>query len=192
MSGRSIIFLTHAQVVIDPNMPVPDWPLDDLGRSRHRAFNANPVLAGVTAIYSSAERKALDGAEIHAEALKVPHMVVRDLHENDRSSTGYLPEPEFQAMADRFFASPEQSVDGWERASDAQLRIVTATRTIADLDKSGGDILIVAHGGVGTLLLSDCLQRPIGRDADQQAGGGNYFIVDAANWNLVSPWRAIP
>lgn len=46
------------------------------------------------------------------------------MHENDRSATGFLMPDEFQAAANQFFAQPQISVRGWERAADAQLRIV--------------------------------------------------------------------
>ena len=46
--------------------------------------------------------------------------------ENDRSATGFLPREEFWATADLFFAHPTESIRGWERAIDAQARIVAA------------------------------------------------------------------
>ena len=60
----------------------------------------------------------------------VPYSVVAALHENDRSATGYLPPDRFEAVADRFFAEPETSVLGWERAVDAQARIVACVARI--------------------------------------------------------------
>lgn len=71
-------------------------------------------------------------------------------------------------MADEFFARPEVSVRGWERAVDAQGRIVTAvTELLADERSGAGDVLVVAHGAVGTLLLCHLLGRPITRQLDQ-------------------------
>ena len=49
-------------------------------------------------------------------------------------------------MADRFFAEPKTSVLGWERAVDAQTRIVACVRSIAEQDATPGDLAIVAHG----------------------------------------------
>jgi hypothetical protein len=46
------------------------------------------------------------------------------MHENDRSATGFLPPDEFETVANRLFAEPLVSIRGWERAIDAQLRIV--------------------------------------------------------------------
>ena len=46
-------------------------------------------------------------------------------------STGAQPgsllrRPRHEALADRFFADPHHSAEGWERAVDAQHRVVTA------------------------------------------------------------------
>ena len=46
------------------------------------------------------------------------------MHENDRSATGFLEPSEFERVADEFFARPTVSIGGWERAIDAQKRIV--------------------------------------------------------------------
>jgi broad specificity phosphatase PhoE len=74
---------------------------------------------------------------------------------------GILPPEEFERVADQFFASPEVSVRGWERAIDAQSRIVQAVEGIAELDKTEGAVAIVSHGAVGTLLYCHLAGRPI-------------------------------
>jgi len=63
-------------------------------------------------------------AEIIARELNVTVEVREAMHENDRSATGFLPPYEFETVANRFFADPLVSIRGWERAIDAQLRIV--------------------------------------------------------------------
>lgn len=189
--ARRIVFVTHAEVEIDPKRPVPDWPLNPLGRARHAAFSANRLLSGVTAIYSSTERKARDGADIHASHLGLTPKAITALGENDRSATGYLPPAEFERMADAFFASPDVSVRGWESAHAAQARILAAVLTIAEMTPGPGDILIVSHGAVGTLLRCACLKRPIRRAEDQPAGGGNHFTIDLPDWTTHPEWRRI-
>lgn len=184
---RSLIFVTHAQVMIDPDVPVPDWGLSQGGRARHEAFSAR--CRGVTAIYCSGERKAVEGADILAHYLRLPVQIIDSLRENDRSATGYLPGPEFEAMADAFFANPELSVRGWERAVDAQTRIVSALHEIVAEDRTGGDIAVIAHGGVGALFLAHLLGEPISRRHDQPGGGGgNVLHVALPGWRLVGSW----
>ena len=136
--SANVLFLTHPQVAIDPAIPVPDWTLSHLGAGRMVRFAASPVLARVTAIYSSGERKAVDTARILSERKGIPFSVVAALHENDRSATGYLPANQFEAVADRFFAEPQASVLGWERAVDAQARSVGCIHGILEQDTSLG------------------------------------------------------
>lgn len=190
MSGR-LIFLTHAEVMIDPAVPIPDWGLSERGAARHRGFARDPALARVTAIYASAERKAREGAEIHGAALGLVPRIVGPLHENDRSATGFLPGPEFEATADRFFAEPDQSVRGWETARAAQARIVAACATIGTLEPSAGDILIVAHGAVGALLRCHLKGIAITRAEDQPAGGGCWFATDRMLGTAPADWSRI-
>ena len=189
---RLVLFITHAEVVIDSAIPVPNWPLSAEGRRRHEAFNRSGPIAGLSALFSSQERKATDAAAILSAATGLPVTQVRDLHENDRSATGYLPRAEFEATADAFFAHPTHSIRGWERACDAQARIVACVRGIVAADRSAGDIAIVAHGGVGALLLAHLSGADISRRFDQPGqGGGNWFAFDPAAWAVTQGWRDI-
>ncbi|WP_051229216.1 histidine phosphatase family protein [Pleomorphomonas oryzae] len=187
-----VLFITHAEVAIDPALPVPEWPLSLSGRARHLAFNDREFIQDITAIYCSAERKAIDGAEILAGATGLKANIREALGENDRSSTGFLPPPEFQKTADLFFAHPEQSIRGWERAIDAQTRVVEAVNQILAEDASTGHIAIVSHGGVGTLLLCHLTGSAISRAMDQPgSGGGNSFAFDRATRSVLYGWRDI-
>jgi broad specificity phosphatase PhoE len=157
-------------------VPVPRWPLSELGKQRMRAGLQQPWVREVTSVYCSAEQKAIDGAAILAEHRSLPLHEVEALGENDRSATGFLPPDEFERVADQFFAAPDESVRGWERAVDAQARIVRAVEQIVLEDKTGGTIAIVSHGAVGTLLYCHLAGQPIARRWDQPPnGGGNYY-----------------
>jgi len=190
----SVHFITHPEVVIDPKVPVPDWPLSAVGMRRMRLAAGRPWLAGVRSIFTSTERKATDAAGVLAGKLGISPVALGGLGENDRSATGYLPRTEFEAIADEFFAQPEVSVRGWERAADAQRRIVGAVAQSISLVSVEGDIAIVSHGGVGALLLCHLKGVPISRDADQPGGGGgggNVYSFCKANCQLLSGWRRI-
>ena len=151
-----------------------------------------PWVADLGAVWCSTERKAIDAAEIIATAIGTRPRQIGELGENDRSSTGYLPKTEFEATADAFFANPNRSVRGWETAADAQARIVAAIARVVTATRAGRDIAVVAHGGVGALLLCQLKHRPISRAEDQPAGGGgNYFSFDATTRSLRHGWRPI-
>jgi broad specificity phosphatase PhoE len=188
---ETVFFITHPDVLIDPNLPVADWRLNSRGIERMRAMLSQPWVPGIVHVASSTERKAVDGATIlaaHLELAVVPHP---GLGENDRSSTGYLPKTEFEAMANAFFAQPEESVRGWEPAVDAQARVVAAMRDVLEAAPPG-DVAVVAHGGVGALLLCHLRGSPISRQADQPTGAGGHLLAFARpDWNLRHGWRAI-
>lgn len=183
-------YLTHPQVLIDPNVPVERWRLDDIGRARVAAIVDAAALRETRAIVSSAETKAIETAGPIAQALDLELIVRAKTHENDRTATGFLPPPEFEPVVDRFFAAPEQSVLGWERAVDAQSRIVAEVMAVLRTAPEG-DVLFVGHGGVGTLLMCHIAGRPIARSHDQLAGGGNVFAFERASLRLSQGWQAM-
>jgi broad specificity phosphatase PhoE len=184
------IYLTHPQVAIDPAVPVPQWSLSELGAARMRSLAREPWLCGFRRIVASEELKAREAAALLAEALSVAPESVEGLHENDRSSTGFLPPAEFERVADAFFASPTTSVRGWETAVAAQRRIVQAVEAVLAAGPSSPTIF-VGHGGVGTLLKCHCAGLPIERAHDQPAGGGNHFGFTLAPRRIVYDWRPL-
>jgi broad specificity phosphatase PhoE len=182
-------YLTHPQVKIDPAVPVPRWGLSDVGRARVVALAASGHLAGTRHIISSGETKAIETA-ILARALGITTEVREAMHENDRSSTGFLPPPAFEVLADRFFANPLISVDGWERAIDAQARLVAEVEQVLARPTTG-DVLFVGHGAVGTLLLCHYGKLGISRTHDQSGGGGNCFSFAIEGRRILSGWQAM-
>jgi broad specificity phosphatase PhoE len=191
--AQTVYFITHPDVLIDPAVPVPNWPLSPRGRERMVRALVLPWVSNVRAVWCSTERKARDGASILAGHLHLPLAELAELGENDRSATGYLPKHEFEMVADLFFAHPELSVRGWERAVDAQRRIVAAIHSALGASaKCGGNIAIISHGGVGTLLLCHLRGEAISRQHDQPPNnGGNYYAFDADTRDLIHDWRQI-
>ena len=186
MTGPGI-FISHPEVVIDPAVPVPRWVLTDGGIARMRRLAAK--LDGVSAIWASDEAKAIEAAGILAAPFGLPVQVHPGLAEMDRSSTGYRPAAEFEALANAFFARPAASVEGWERAVDAQARTVAAAKEILATHRKGG-IALVGHGGTGTLLMCALGQLPIARAHDQPRAGCTWrFSLHPPQ--VTETWRPI-
>jgi broad specificity phosphatase PhoE len=183
-----IRYLTHPQVKIDPAVPVPSWGLSEVGRTRTESLANAEWLSGTTQIISSGERKAIETAEIIGGELNVTVEVREAMHENDRSATGFVPPDEFETVANQFFAHPLVSIKGWERAIDAQLRIVREVEHVLARNRAG-DVLFVGHGAVGTLLFCHYSGFAIGRTHDQPAGGGYYFALVKDGRRVLHPWR---
>ena len=189
---RSLYFISHPNVVVDPSLAIPRWPLSEVGRARMTAGLRQPWVLGVSSIYASNEQKAIDSATILAAHLSIGFVRIEELGENDRSSTGFLPLAEFESVADQFFASPELSIRGWERAIDAQSCIVNAVRRITKDDQTNGSIAIVSHGAVGTLLYCFLNGHQISRLWDQSPnGGGNFFPFTTEPPAASAWWSAI-
>ncbi|MBA4011768.1 MAG: histidine phosphatase family protein [Phenylobacterium sp.] len=189
----TLYFLTHPEVIIDPAVPIAEWGLSDVGRRRMERFIGDARCQGLTAVYSSAERKATDGAAIASTVLGIPHVIDAELGENDRSSTGYLAPPEFWQVVELFFQHPDESIRGWEPARAAQDRIVRAVKRLVANEQSTGDILVVSHGGVGRLLAASLQGVEIGQeDRPAHPGGGCWLEIDRRTLAIRRTWQAIP
>ena len=117
---------------------------------------------------------------------------IDELAENDRSSTGFLPPDEFEQVVNEFFSNPSVSVRGWERAIDAQSRIVRAVTGISKTKGPAGPAAIISHGAVGTLLYCHLAGVNIGRRWDQPPNsGGNYFPFSLNPQAVYSWWKPI-
>ena len=181
-----------AHVIIDPRVPVPQWPLSCRGIERMRKLLDQPWTEGITSVYCSAEQKAIDGAEILARHRTLGYDIIEELGEIDRSATGYLPHEEHLATARMFFDQPERSIRGWETAFDAQRRIVQAVERIVEGDGGRGNIAIVSHGAVATLYLCHLQHCPISRtQIPPGRNGGNYYCFERQSKALVHGWRLI-
>lgn len=193
------IYITHPQVRVDPAVPVPRWGLSEVGRARAEATANAPWVRQLGRIVSSDETKAMELAGILAAAAGVTVEIVEGAHENDRSATGFLPPREFEKAADWFFAHPDESFHGWERAIDAQARIVSVVTAVLASHDPSIPIAFVGHGGVGTLLRCHLAGLPIARIHDQPPnGGGNihafrlFDLSPLTGWVPMEEWSAPP
>lgn len=187
--AQVVRYLTHPQVRIDPAVPVTQWGLSDVGRQRVAHLAASGALERTRRVICSGETKAIETAAPLATALGVAVVVREDMHENDRSATGFLPPAEFEKVADEFFEKPDHSARGWETARAAQARIVTAVNDCLEI--ADGDVLFVGHGAVGTLLYCHLTKQPINRAFDQCPGGGCYFSFLRGEGRPSAGWRPL-
>jgi len=187
---RRLHVVTHPEVLVQPDVPVPRWGLSPGGRRRLQGLLAQPWVPAVRHVFTSGEQKALETAGPLAAACGTEAEVEPDLGENDRSATGFLPPGEFETLADAFFARPAESVRGWETALAAQDRVARAVRRCLERAQDG-DVAVVTHGAVGTLLACRLAGRPIDRSSDQP-GQGCHCAVDLATLRPLSGWVRIP
>ena len=186
------IYISHPEVNIDRSVPVKQWGLSETGQMRAHRFAAGLIPHQFDCIYSSAEQKARDLAHIIGQKAESETIIRPNLGENDRSSTGFLEPEQFENHVKRFFAQPDQSVEGWETARDAQIRIVGEMEKILEAHNGQKPIIVCGHGGVGTLLKCHMGRRSIAQSEDQRVkahkGGGNIFAFGLARRELLCDW----
>ena len=120
-------YVSHPDVVVDPDVPVPQLA-PQRGRPPAARRDADPSLGAPPSAGSSpARRRSPSRRRPRWRSQLGLQVEVRPATgEIDRSATGYLPAVEHERVADALFAHPDVSSAGWERAVDAQVRIVAA------------------------------------------------------------------
>jgi broad specificity phosphatase PhoE len=155
-----------------------------------RLFVASQAVEDVREVWASSEAKAIEAAGLLAARFGLPVRVHPGLGENDRTSTGFLPPTEFEDVADAFFARPLESIRGWETATAAQSRVQRALEEVLEHASGAGDIAIIAHGAVGTLLMCAMLGQPISRKLDQPFQG-HFWSFNRNTRLVVHQWRPV-
>jgi broad specificity phosphatase PhoE len=144
-----LVLVRHSTPEIVQGVPASGWRLSADGKiaaaalaPRLRPFNAS-------AIWSSPEPKALETAEIVAEALDLPIRPTPDLREHDRTSLGFIDKATLEAGVERLLRSDDDLVFGDETA-----RSVFARMERALLRGDGENLLAVTHGTAAAIFVS--------------------------------------
>jgi len=150
---RKLILIKHSSPAIDPAVVSHQWKLSDEGRRRCDALADAVKAHALAAILSSEEPKAAETAELLAARLQLPFSTAPDLHEHDRSNVPHMHGAEFQSAIAQFFQLPAELVLGRETADAALQRFQAAVEKVL-LDHPEGNLAIVSHGTVITLLVA--------------------------------------
>lgn len=148
---NKLILVRHSEPEIQPDKPASTWRLSKRGRTR--AMKLAEELRGfnTASIWSSKEQKAIETAQILADALKIPVQTTDGLEEHHRSNVPFFPtRGEFEQAIQQFFRNPQQPVLGDETAQQALQRFTAAIDRIIATD-TAGTAIIVTHGTVMTL-----------------------------------------
>lgn len=185
-------YFTHTQLRVDPSIPVRDWHLSDEGRARVLRVAGAPWLQRVTRVITSTEYRVIETAHILAGRRHLPVEIHPQLRDHARPPSEFLSVIELDRSLDAFFARPAESAKpGWETAADAQRRVVTAMDALLRAKTDDGDLVIIGHGGVGTLLLCHLVGVPIARQHYPPPPGGTLFAFDCASRRVLFRWRPV-
>jgi probable phosphoglycerate mutase len=136
--------------------------LTDLGLRQAEQLAKTAVSAGVTAVVSSPQRRAVTTATPAAEALGVPLHLRSDLREVDFGDLeGHFLAEMDPAAARAFRDDPEANAfPGAEPLADAGARGAAALRAVEE-EHRGGTVLVVAHGTLFRLTLCVLVGLPV-------------------------------
>ena len=187
-------YLSHSEVIIEPEISPTQWSLSDLGRQRIKNAASRGTFDHITKVISSQEEKTRQAATIIAKYLGIGFVEEPLCNENERFATSFLSEQEFENTLNLLYEKPNESANGWESATDTLNRMI-ATLNTQLVNGVGGNVLYVGHGTIGTLLKCHIGKRKISRQEDQRliaaTGGGNMFAFDWSQQELLTDWVAI-
>ena len=155
----SLLYLVrHAEVLLRGDQPMAEWQLSPTGEQQARDLSRWPVWDDLTLIASSPEAKAIATAQPTADATGLELGIEPGLHEVDRGSTPLVSADEYHALVAAHFASPQESVSGWETADAARARVVSCIDRLTDV--ADGSLCVVSHGLVLSHYLADLRGLP--------------------------------
>jgi len=149
--GR-VFLIRHADAEIVAHVPAAAWHLSNAGYGRARTLATKIKPNGLTHIHSSTEPKALQTAEVFGDVFGVPIVKVRGLQEHERPNVPLLADDVFQRTMQGFFDRPSECVFGNESADEARTRFEQALVPL--IDNYSGDLVVVTHGTVLTLMVA--------------------------------------
>jgi len=187
----SLLYLVrHAEVLLRGDRPMTEWQLSPTGEQQARDLSRSPAWRHLTLIASSPEAKAVATAQPTADTAGVELRIEPDLHEVDRGKTPLVSQSEYHALVAAHFASPEESVSGWETADAARARVVAC---IDDLSAGAeGPVCVVSHGLVLSHYLADLRGLPAPNLEEwRQIPLPGVAIVDLESSELVQPFVSL-
>jgi broad specificity phosphatase PhoE len=151
---RTLILIKHASPQVVPGAPPETWKLSEQGRQSCLPLAESLRAHSPGVIISSIEPKAIETAQIVAQALQIPTHTASGLQEHDRSNVPHMRSSEFIASMELFFRRPRELVLGQETADAALNRFEQAVQGVLEQYASHDTIAIVSHGTVIALLLA--------------------------------------
>lgn len=166
------------------------WKLSPAGEQQARDLGRSPAWSKLTLIASSPESKAVATAQPIAEATGLDLRIEPDLHEVDRGMTPLVTREEYDGLVAAHFASPDESVGGWEAGADARNRTVACIERLAG--STPGSLCVVSHG----LVLSHFLAHLRGEASPDFAEWRAIplpavAVVDPESWKQVAPFVSL-
>jgi len=163
-----------------------EYPLSDLGREQaHRmAQRLSEEYDGIAAVYTSPQSRAVETAEILAEAVGVPLTFDDRLQEYDIGALTGLTMEEVREQFPRLYDVWMQDPDEWlpfphaETHESFRRRVREVFAEIATCLDGTEFVAVVSHGGTLGAYLADVVGLPIGRRHPFYFANASLTVVD--------------
>lgn len=152
-AGRRLILVRHSLPEIRRDVPAAEWRLSAEGIARARAFARRVHPSGSTAVFTSAEPKAVETARALAGEWGLAVEEVPGLHEHERPQAQLLSREAFEQKIRELFSRPDEIAFGAETADQARRRFTMALMRV--VTRAAGDVVVVTHGTVMSLFVAE-------------------------------------
>lgn len=195
----AILYLVrHAQTEPVSGVAACSWPLSARGRAQALAVARLGFWADIGRVYSSPEEKAVATVRPSLGRYGLSLTVLNGLRELVRPSGAQMTPAAYSEAVAACFASPDESVSGWEPAGEAQRRIVEAIDYAAreaarpGPSDASGPVAVVSHGLALALYLAALAGRPAPTIEEWRAiPSPGWAVVDSARKCLVQPFLPV-
>lgn len=188
--SQLLFLVRHAPVELDLVVPAEHWTLSEEGRELAQRLAALPVLADLQIVWSSPEPKAQATAQPLVDLHSCTFLIHPHLAELQRGPSNLPDRVAYEAAVRRAFANPETSSGGWERACDAQQRIIKAVNEIGG--QASGPAAIVSHGLILSLLVAHLRRETHVNIAEWRAMPlPALAVMDRETWQLIVPFQNV-
>ncbi len=128
-----------------------EWSLSDAGRTATESFSRKADFGSASRIWSSAEPKAIETAQIVAAHRSLQVVIDADFGEHRRGSVSRSSSSEdFAAKVEMLLRNPDDTGFGDETGTEALLRFAAAIGRA--IESGDDDIAVVTHGTVLSLF----------------------------------------
>lgn len=151
-----LILIKHSMPTLSSETPPNEWTLSEEGIKKAILFAPYLEKYNFGKIFSSEEPKAIQTARIFGEKLNKKVEIIKGIHEHERNSNRVIyPKEQWEELMKSFFEFPNELIYGEETAAEAKIRFRTSILKLVNDNPTDEDIVVVTHGTVMTLFISE-------------------------------------
>lgn len=158
MPNNILIFLRHAETIIDKKLDISEWTLTKKGIKDALIISDNYLFQDVDIIITSNEEKSVKSVYPLSDKLQKEFLIESDLNEIYRDKGKYLNKDQYLKTMKSSLENRNISYNNWETANNALKRFSEKIKEI-DSRYNSKKILIVSHGVVINLYFAKMLGK---------------------------------